>query len=83
MKYETLETIHELLQKNERTTCKACGLLRSAYYEAQNTLDDAGESATEKIRTRVQETLNRYDSMREKWRKANAALEDFMGHDFN
>lgn len=83
MKYETLETIYFVLKLDERATRKDSDRLRSAYCRTQDALNDAGESATEELRTTAEREKRLYEYMFERWKKATAALEDFENHDFH
>lgn len=83
MNISTLETIHNLLKTNVKSTEKALELVQKSYYDAQTLADEAEGEAADELRKTAAAKKRFYESIRKETSLAQNALEDFEQHEFN
>ena len=82
MKYETLETIHELLKSALAAADVEYKKARNEYHKTRTLVDEAGDEADPELLETLELDKDRYESCREKWSNLMESKRDFEDHDF-
>lgn len=81
MKYETLETIHDLLKSAIAAADKAYKKAREEYNETKRLVEKEGDDSPELLEV-LEQDEDLYKSCREKCSRLDSALDDFRRHEF-